>query len=75
MPPGSGNFTFLNFLENRVRKFSKKEFWPCAHMKLYTKDEKEKFNEIFEIKKDKKQVLYMLDNSTIIKHMIRNIKK
>ena len=67
------NYDFLKKL--KIFKFSKKEFWPCAHMKLYTKDEKEKFNEIFEIKKDKKQVLYMLDNSTIIKHMIRNIKK
>ena len=67
------NYDFLKKL--KIFKFSKKEFWPCSHMKLYTKDEKEKFNEIFEIKKDKKQVLYMLDNSTIIKHMIRNIKK
>ena len=67
------NYDFLKKL--KIFKFSKKEFWPCSHMKLYTKDEKEKFNEIFEINKDKKQVLYMLDNSTIIKHMIRNIKK
>ena len=67
------NYDFLKKL--KIFKFSKKEFWPCAHMKLYTKSEKEKFIEIFEIKKDKKQVLYMIDNSTIIKHMIRNIKK
>ena len=67
------NYDFLKKL--KIFKFSKKEFWPCTQMKLYTKDEKEKFNEIFEIKKDKKQLLYMLDNSTIIKHMIRNIKK
>ena len=44
-------------------------------MKLYTKEEKERFSEMFKINKGKKQVLYMMDNSTIIKHMIRNIKK
>ena len=67
------NYDFLKKL--KIFKFSKKEFWPCSHMKLYTKSENEKFIEIFEIIKDKKQILYMLDNSIIIKHMIRNIKK
>ena len=67
------NYDFLKKL--KIFKFSKKEFWPCSHMKLYTKGEKEKFIEIFKINKAKKQVLYMIDNSAIIKHMIRNIKK
>ena len=67
------NYNFLKKL--KICKFSKKEFWPCSHMKLYTKDQKEKFFEIFKINKGKKQVLYMMDNSTIIKHMLRNIKK
>ena len=46
------NYDFLKKL--KIFKFSKKEFWPCSHMKLYTKGEKEKFIEIFEIIKDKK---------------------
>ena len=67
------NYDFLKKL--KIFKFSKKEFWPCPRMKLYTKGDKEKFTEIFEIIKDKKQILYMINNSIIIKHMIRNIKK
>ena len=38
------NYDFLKKL--KIFKFSKKEFWPCSHMKLYTKGEKEKFIEI-----------------------------
>ena len=67
------NYDFLKKLN--ISKFSKREFWPCSNMKLYTMDEKEKFVEIFEINKINKQVLYMIDNSTIIKHMVRSIKK
>ena len=47
-------------------------------MKLYTETKKKEFNEIFELnrdKKQKKQILYMMENSIITKHMIRNIKK
>ena len=67
------NYDFLKKL--KIFKFSKKEFWPCSQMKLYTKGEKEKFFKVFNIDKDKKQILYMIDNSKIIKRMIRNIKK
>ena len=67
------NYDFIKKL--KILKFSKRKFWPCAHMKLYAKDEKKKFIEIFEINKDQKQILYMINNSMIIKHMIRHIKK
>ena len=69
------NYNFLKKL--KIAKFSKKEFWPCSHMKLYTKNEDQKFVEIFEIKKDEKQnkrILYMMNNAMLIKNMIRNIK-
>ena len=70
------NYDFLKKL--KIFKFSKKEFWPCSKMKLYTETKKKEFNEIFELnrdKKQKKQILYMMKNSIITKHMIRNIKK
>ena len=47
-------------------------------MKLYTEAKKKEFDEIFELnrdKKQKKQILYMMENSIITKHMIGNIKK
>ena len=69
------NYNFLKKL--KIAKFSKKEFWPCSHMKLYTKNEDQKFVEIFEIKKDEKQnkqIFYMMNNAMFIKNMIRNIK-
>ena len=67
------NYDFLKKL--KIFKFSKKEFWPCSKMKLYTETEKKEFNEIFELNKDNKHILYMVENSVIVKHMIRNIKK
>ena len=69
------NYNFLKKL--KIANFSKKEFWPCSHMKLYTKNEDQKFVKIFEIKKDEKQnkrILYMMNNAMLIKNMIRNIK-
>jgi len=69
------NYNFLKKL--KIAKFSKKEFWPCSHMKLYTKNEDQKFVEIFEIKKDEKQnkqIFYMMNNAMFIKNMIRNIR-
>jgi len=47
-------------------------------MKLYTETKKKEFTEIFGLnrdKKQKKQILYMMENSIIAKHLIRNIKK
>ena len=70
------NYDFLKKL--KIFKFSKKEFWPCSKMKLYTEDNKEKLNEIFklEIKQAlNNQILYMIKNSKITKSMIENIKK
>jgi len=70
------NFDFLKKL--KIFKFSKKEFWPCSKMKLYTEVERKEFNEIFELnrdKKQKKQILYMMENSIMTKNLIKNIKK
>jgi len=47
-------------------------------MKLYTETKKKEFTEIFGLnrdKKQKKQILYMMENSIIAKYLIRNIKK
>ncbi|SVE55141.1 uncharacterized protein METZ01_LOCUS507995, partial [marine metagenome] len=70
------NYDFLKKL--KIFKFSKKEFWPCSKMKLYTEAKKKEFTEIFGLnrdKKQKKQILYMMENSIIAKYLIRNIKK
>ena len=45
------NFDFLKKL--KIFKFSKKEFWPCSKMKLYTEAERNEFDEIFELNTDK----------------------
>ena len=68
-----------NFLKNlKITESLKNEFWPCSHMKLYSKNEKEKLIEIFEmnkIGKQKEQILYMFNNEIFIKHLIKIIKK
>ena len=65
------NFNYLKRLN--IFKFKKEEFWPCSVMKLYKQDEK-KFTKIFELN-NKKQVLYMIKNSNIMKNLIQSIKK
>ena len=70
------NYNFLKKL--KIFKFSKKEFWPCEEIKLYTENEKRVFGEIFELKSKQvknKQIMYMMENSKIIKSLIKNIKK
>ena len=66
----------LNFLKKiGIFEYLKKEFWPCSQMKLYAEEKKERLNEIFELKKDKKQILYMTENSKIMNYLISKIKK
>ena len=67
------NYDFLKKLE--IFKFSKKEFWPCNKMKLYVKDENKKIKEIFELKKNQKQILFMIKNSKMISNLVKKIKK
>ena len=70
------NYDFLKKL--RIFKFSKKNFWPCSKMQLYTEAKNKEFTEIFGLNKDKKQkkqILYMMQNSIIAKFLIGNIKK
>jgi len=70
------NYNFLKKID--ILKFSKNEFWPCSKMKLYAKNKKDKFTEIYELdnnKQPQKQILYMMKNSKIMDHLIKNIKK
>jgi len=68
-----------NFLKNlKILESSRNEFWPCSHMKLYSKNEKEKLIEIFEmnkVRKKKEQIFYMFNNELFIKNLIKKIKK
>ena len=69
------NFDFLNKLN--INKSLRKEIWPCSIMKLYTESKNKKFSEIFEINSDKRQkkILYMIENSKMMKFMINKIKQ
>ena len=69
------NFDFLNKLN--INKSLRKEIWPCSIMKLYTESKNKKFSEIFEINSDNRQkkILYMIENSKMMKFMINKIKQ
>ena len=69
------NYEFLDNL--KITPFSKKLFWPCSHMKLYTKNENEKFKEIFAIDQNKKnkKIFYMMNNKILMGSIKKNIKK
>jgi len=70
------NFHFLKKLE--INNSFQKNFWPCHNMKLYTVNKNEKFQEIFEInrnKKEKKQIFYMIKNFDLITSFVKHIKK
>ena len=69
------NFDFLK--KQNISLSLKKEAWPCYVMKLYTEIKNKKFSEIFELdnKEKKKIILYMLENSKIVKLMTNKIKQ
>ena len=70
------NYNFLKKITNN--KFSKKNFWPCIKMKLYTEDKNKKINEIFEIDKsikNKEKIFYKINNLMLTKLLINNIKR
>ncbi len=66
------NYLFLKKLD--FFKISKNEFWPCKKIKLYSKQQDETMNEIFEFS-EKKNIFYMMKNSNIIEKIIKSIKK
>ena len=68
----------LNFLNKlNVSESIKNEIWTCSIMKLYTEIKNKKFSEIFELNNEskKEKILYMLENSKIMKLMINKIKR
>ena len=69
------NFDFLNKLN--ISESLKKEVWTCSIMKLYTEIKNEKFSKIFELNNENKQekILYMLENSKIMKLMMSKIQQ
>ena len=69
------NFDFLK--KQNISQSLKKEAWPCSAMKLYTETKNQKFSKIFELdnKKKQKKILYMLENSKIMKLMMNKIKQ
>ena len=76
---GCENGELLKFLNKlKIDNLLENFFWPCDSMKLYAGSENEKFREIFEInrnKKEQKHIFYMAKNSTLVKSFIKNIKK
>ena len=69
------NFDFLNKLN--ISESLKREVWTCSIMKLYTEIKNEKFSKIFELNNENKQekILYMLENSKIMKLMMSKIQQ
>ena len=69
------NFDFLNKLN--ISESLKREVWICSIMKLYTEIKNEKFSKIFELNNENRQekILYMLENSKIMKLMMSKIQQ
>ena len=69
------NFDFLYKLN--ISESLKRKVWTCSIMKLYTEIKNEKFSKIFELNNENKQekILYMLENSKIMKLMMSKIQK
>ena len=69
------NFDFLNKLN--ISESLKREVWTCSIMKLYTEIKNEKFSKIFELNNENRQekILYMLENSKIMKLMMSKIQQ
>tara|TARA_B100000686_G_scaffold81749_1_gene88242 strand:+ start:3149 stop:4321 length:1173 start_codon:yes stop_codon:yes gene_type:complete len=67
------NYNFLKKL--KIYNSSKKNFWACKNMKLYVKNKSKKFSKIFEIYKENKKILYMVNNSILKKLLIQKLKK
>ena len=69
------NLDFLNKLN--ISKLLKREMWSCSIIKLYTEIKNEKFSEIFELNNEnkKEKILYMVENSKIMKLMLSKIKQ
>ena len=68
------NLRYLNKLD--ISKHLNKEVWPCSMMKLYSNHKGKKFTEIFDINNTKdNKILYMIENSKIMKVMSDKIKK
>ena len=68
-----------NLKKLKVLKNFNKTFWPCTEMKIYAEDKNRKLKEIFEFNKksnkEKKKVLYMVENLLLQKSIIKNLKK
>ena len=70
------NYDFLKNLN--IFKTPEKYFWPSMSMKLYTKIKNELSHEIFDINSEqnqKKKILYMIENSVMVKQILNFIKK
>ena len=69
------NYDFLKKL--KICKFTDKEFWACSNIQLYTQKlnyETKKILEFNNSKNKEKNLLYMINNSALIKNIIKNIK-
>jgi len=68
------NFIFLE--KQNISRELQKIIWPSHTMKLYSEVKNKKFSKIFELNNNAKNiVLYMTQNSEIIKLMMNKIKK
>ena len=61
------NLDFFNFAKNK--------FWPCSKMKLFSQNKKNHFLKVFNIEKEQKNIFYMIENSKLIKSVIKSINE
>ena len=68
------NLDYINKLN--ISKSLKKIAWPCSIMKLYSENKSRNFFEVLELNNNKKtkKILYMVQNSKLIKLMTNKIK-
>lgn len=69
------NYNFLKKLN--TFELTKKKFWPCCKMKLYTEKENKKIYEIFNLDNENKlkKIFYVTRNFEMVKKMLKKIKK
>lgn len=67
------NFKFINKLN--ISESLRDKSWICSKMELYTENKNKKFNKIFELDREKKNIFYMLENSKLMKILMKEINK
>ncbi len=61
------NLDFINITKNK--------FWPCSKMELFSQKKENQFLKLFNLEKKEKKVFFMIENSRLIKSLIKKINE